>query len=371
MKTKILRYKIKFITPAFLGNAEQRGQWRTPPFKALLRQWWRVAYAAEVGYDVKKLRTAESRLFGSASDDGNGGSGKSRVRLRFISNWKNGTMEQSDWQRNKFKKVTTTRDGQGSVRSDVYLGFGAVLPPSRKQNRRNVELQSPPAISPDEEAVLEVRVDETSNMDHIISTIQLVHYFGSIGSRSRNGWGSLEMTPIDGRYPELNSSLGILQKVLLPLSECVKKDWPHAIGRGDDGRPLVWLSKRSFVSWHESIDFLAEVKVSMRRAAKRFSGFGIGGIHFLGYPAGEKWTVREWEGTVNEKQKRFACPVRFKVVRIDNNGLRVMIVHLPLNFPYELSNILRPEQRRWIENNQLSVWNDVHDVLDEKVGRLS
>lgn len=49
---KELRYTVRFNTPAFLGNAEQAGQWRTPPFKALLRQWWRVAYAAERNFDV-------------------------------------------------------------------------------------------------------------------------------------------------------------------------------------------------------------------------------------------------------------------------------------------------------------------------------
>ncbi len=42
-----LTYEVRFTTPAFLGNAEQKGQWRTPPFKALLRQWWRVAYGEE------------------------------------------------------------------------------------------------------------------------------------------------------------------------------------------------------------------------------------------------------------------------------------------------------------------------------------
>ena len=36
-------YRLSFFTPAFLGNANQQAQWRTPPLKALLRQWWRVA----------------------------------------------------------------------------------------------------------------------------------------------------------------------------------------------------------------------------------------------------------------------------------------------------------------------------------------
>ena len=33
---------IQFHTPAFLGDANQSGRWRTPPFKAQLRQWWPV-----------------------------------------------------------------------------------------------------------------------------------------------------------------------------------------------------------------------------------------------------------------------------------------------------------------------------------------
>lgn len=31
-------YHLHFQTPAFLGNASQNAQWRTPPIKALLRQ---------------------------------------------------------------------------------------------------------------------------------------------------------------------------------------------------------------------------------------------------------------------------------------------------------------------------------------------
>ena len=54
-------YHLTFNTPAFLGNAEQAGQWRTPPIKALLRQWWRVVYAAEHpnGVSVDAMRRAE------------------------------------------------------------------------------------------------------------------------------------------------------------------------------------------------------------------------------------------------------------------------------------------------------------------------
>ena len=61
-------YTVRFTTPAFPGNAEQSGQWRTPPFKALLRQWWRVAWAAsnQFNVNVTEMRQAEGLLFGNA-----------------------------------------------------------------------------------------------------------------------------------------------------------------------------------------------------------------------------------------------------------------------------------------------------------------
>ena len=41
---------VHFNTPAFLGGADQSSEWRTPPFKNLLREWWRVVKAAELSW---------------------------------------------------------------------------------------------------------------------------------------------------------------------------------------------------------------------------------------------------------------------------------------------------------------------------------
>lgn len=61
---KKLEYTVRFTTPAFLGNAEQQAQWRTPPFKALIRQWWRIVKAPKLNkpFDITQLRTAENTL---------------------------------------------------------------------------------------------------------------------------------------------------------------------------------------------------------------------------------------------------------------------------------------------------------------------
>lgn len=47
MSMRELTYQVSFNTPAFLGNAEQQDQWRTPPFKPMLRQSWRRVRAAD------------------------------------------------------------------------------------------------------------------------------------------------------------------------------------------------------------------------------------------------------------------------------------------------------------------------------------
>jgi hypothetical protein len=56
---KRLAYILTFLTPAFLGAAEQSGRWRTPPVKALLRQWWRVVWAFPMA--LSRLRTSPDR----------------------------------------------------------------------------------------------------------------------------------------------------------------------------------------------------------------------------------------------------------------------------------------------------------------------
>ena len=65
---KKLEYEMRFLTPAFLGNAEQSAQWRTPPIKALLRQWWRVVWAAENGFsnDIAAMRREEEKRLAAA-----------------------------------------------------------------------------------------------------------------------------------------------------------------------------------------------------------------------------------------------------------------------------------------------------------------
>jgi CRISPR-associated protein Cmr1 len=132
MTMRELTYQVSFNTPAFLGNAEQQAQWRTPPFKALLRQWWRVAYAASKNFrsDVAAMREAEGKLFGHAwleHDRNNQGekiaARKSLVRIR-LGQWSAGKLKSWDGLEQSKIDHPEAEKSNYKVGPHAYLAYG-------------------------------------------------------------------------------------------------------------------------------------------------------------------------------------------------------------------------------------------------------
>lgn len=357
---KQLKYKVSFTTPAFLGNAEQQAQWRTPPFKALLRQWWRVVHAPKVNYDVDDLRRDEGVLFGVAADGGD--SRQSLVRLR-LDTWSVGTLnsvEQGD-----VVEHPEVRDKQGNPRrigANLYLGYG----PIQSQSPRN-------AIKAETLATLQLLFPNDCTGE-LQAALQLAAWFGTLGSRSRNGWGALtfEGNGIQG-FKEIN--IEAIRTVVQPifLSDCLRRDWPHAIGQDMQSIPLVWRLLKvktdgdkqlldSFSTWQEVMRELARIKIRFRTHFA-FQGGGYNTPHrkpqerhILSYPAGAKHQVQADEWGANG---RLANQIRFKVHR-RGNGYAGVIVHLPCTLPSHMACVFAPNQ---IPNQQM-VWQEVHRLLD-------
>lgn len=354
-----LSYEIRFVTPAFLGDAEQNGAWRTPPFKALLRQWWRVAAAREHDYSHRALRETEGRLFGNAWLEPKNGQSqfcKSRILLR-LDPWSMGNLSSDRWPGGPMEKVMTTRDAKGpGISADLYMGYGPVLPPNKRDGRTRITIRN--AIDPADSARLRIGVESELKTD-VAAVLQLIQWFGSMGSRSRNGWGSLELEPYQNApalrpIPQPNDI--VLTRCSRPWQECFRAEWPHALG-ADIGKPLIWISEPQH-DWRKVMGCLANVKVAVRLAAKSFRGpFGIGGIHFLGYPAGGKWELKKLG-----KEARLASQLRFKIIRKERDFFG-MVFHLPCRFPDALRMKLDDGQIGWIEQNELLVWEKIHSTL--------
>lgn len=345
-----LGFRLSFNTPAFLGNAEQQGQWRTPPIKALIRQWWRVAYAAEHGHrvNVADMHRAEGRLFGIAAD-GQGESNRSLVRIR-LSAWAVGTLK--SWDKLEQPPVPhreVERTGY-KVGPHAYLGFGPL--DGRGGTRFGEKVHA--AIAAGEKADLSIAL-LSDEQERLRRALWLLHHYGTLGGRSRNGWGSFSLTPCDGA-PTFEG--GLDKALTLPWGEALQTDWPHAIGMDKDG-PLIWKTE-ALSDWKAVMRRLAEIKIGLRTQFIFRSGKNAPlpeARHWLSYPV-TNHNVSAWK----EKNKDFRLPnsLRFKVRATLDGKLIGVVFHVPCLPPAEF----RPDRTAITR-----VWEQVHRHLDD-VARL-
>lgn len=338
---KTLDYRITFNAPGFLGNAEQNAQWRTPPFKALLRQWWRVVYASAHAdkMSVDNMRQEEGRLFGVASDQ-RGGSRKSQLRIR-LDRWDQGI--QRDWP--ALAKVRHP-EVKFPVDSSLYLGFGPVLLP---KGGKKPALKANAAIQFGESATFSLACPDGAVSD-LQTAIALMDRYGTIGGRSRNGWGSLSITKTQPHDPTAGEVP--MAAFARPWRDALNLDWPHAIGADERG-PLIWRSKQPFDDWKILMQMFAELKIGLRTQFRFNSGNQTPKPeprHWLSYPV-TRHSVNFW------KNARLPNSLRFKVRAESDGRLRGIIVHLPCLPP---ADPFRPD-RRAIE----VVWAQVHAFLDQ------
>lgn len=338
-------FRVRFLTPAFLGNAVQSGQWRTPPFKALLRQWWRVVWAERHGFegDVSDLRRDEGLLFGNAWLEGQ--FRKSAVRLR-LSTWERG--KQTSWEGIEGKAVfhPEVRQTSHRVGPQAYLGYG----PLDGRGGTRFAKKANAAIQAGEEATLSVAAP-AQHMPEILSALALIDGYGTAGGRSRNGWGSISLEPSGGSPPHERHLITWSR----PWKDALKLDWPHAVGRDDTG-PLVWRTAKPYSDWKALMRDLAILKIGLRTMFpfpnSRPPHHRPQDRHWLSYPV-TRHRTRGWDGNA-----RLPNSLRFKIRPDpdDPERLRGVVFHVPCLPPRHF----RPE-RHAIEN----VWTKAHGLLDE------
>ena len=319
----IRRYTVRFLTPAFLGKAKQSGQWRTPPFKHLLREWWRVAWAADNDPgDWETMRKVEGRLLGHAwlKDDvdsrGKKVSGRrSLVRLR-LEHWEQGTLA----------SLPRTRPvAGGASASAYYLGYGPVEGPT--------ELKHAPAVDCGAEALISLAYPkETQGGELVELSLALAHAFGTLGGRSRNGWGSLHLEP---ESEEDRLRVIDLEKYTREWRACLEQEWAHAIGYDENG-PLMWLTKKPRKNWMGVIEDLG----SLRKAVNGLKGCDRS---VLSQPVGRRGGGR------------MPSNLRFKVIKTEDGGYLGRIFHMPCT-PPPVKKSSRQEQ----------TWETVHAFLDRQ-----
>lgn len=313
---KQISCRLRFLTPAFLGDAEQNGAWRTPPIKALLRQFWRMDYARRCGFTVSvdAMRRDEAMLFGSAADAGD--SKQSLVRIRL-----------GDWSQGKLKTVPNigaVSMGKSQLPAVLYSGYGPV--------EKGPKLKGNAAIQSGEEAELRLAFPEQQGIEQALA---LMHGYGTLGGRSRNGWGSFELS-------------GDLPDAEVPLRDwkaAMQWDWPHAIGTDEEGA-LIWQSTPK-AKWEDAIRLLAQTRVDVRRA--------VPDRLMLAYPD-TKATMPGWSN-----DDRVPNSLRFKV-RSEGREFVAVVLHVPCRPADVLWNKLTQDKQRGF----LGCFESAHTFLDSR-----
>jgi CRISPR-associated protein Cmr1 len=282
------------------------------------------------------------------------------------------------------------------VGAELYLGYGPLGVQAGQTVLNNIRDSDKQRTAIDEKAHGWLRLMYPEAYENELqAAMQLAAWFGTLGSRSRNGWGALQLT--NEHLKPLNRANLEYLNVEFPFSECLHLEWPHAIGRVED-RPLVWKT-RVTGNWREVMRELARIKIKFRTdlcIENNCEQLGPveGGVrrlrqdlltsekrHVLAYPV-TNHGLRNW-GVTKQKnrngqreeffaqEERLANQLRFKVAKAADGKLEGVIVHLPCKVPDELVRKLAPPDQQFIRRNELPVWQAVHAVLDQHATRLA
>jgi CRISPR-associated protein Cmr1 len=330
MKMKQLEYELRFLTPAFLGNAEQSAQWRTPPIKALLRQWWRVVYAADKKFQVNlaDMRREEGLLFGHAwlEDDSFERDGrqvktaarKSRVRLRL-----GGTDEAGAWS-------PGTQQGVVPVPTTIeagYAWFGLVRRGQGQPDRNAIRADGGESVH-----TLTIAVPD-EHAGRLETVMRFVSQFGQLGSRSRGGWGSFQLSNTQ------TLSVAELQGYAQPLDACLGRDWPMSFC--SDAKGLChWESRATFNTWDQAMLRGALERRRVRSALKSVDGKDLRPALGFALAVG-----------------RMPSPLRWRVVQMPDKQLAMRVFAMPTRIPDEARKSMAPADLN-------KAWRTVFDALD-------
>jgi len=325
-------YQLRFLTPAFLGNAEQRAQWRTPPFKALLRQWWRVVYAAEHHFkvDLQAMRKAEGDLFGHA--------GLQHASLR---NEDSKQARQSLLRMRLSPSPDPQRLGLGTQQGvqplspspdTSYAWFGLIDSKDRTRDRTAIStngLEGKRTLSLAFPAVFAREIEQAC---------ALIHALGLVGSRSRGGWGSIHLEPTPALGP---ADLGGYAR---DLETCLITDWAMSLSRDEQGL-MIWESQALYSSWDQAMKAIATLRKEVRTELKvspdlRFT---------LGFA---------------DKGQRMPSPLRWKPIQLDNGQLTIRVFAMPHKIP-EMA------KQRFTNRDLSRTWRIVSQCLDERLTRAA
>lgn len=176
--TEELRFEVEFVTPAFLGGADGNAEIRTAPFKHGIRYWWRVLYGAKYAKSGN-LKETEDKIFGSTG-------GKSSIEIYIPTIGGMSVVRKDSFPNGRM--VDASHSGK-SFKINIldYLAYGKFDYQKGVGNVYNVS-----HVKPSTKIELFIRIKDIGYASEVKDAIKFFLSYGGIGSRSRNGFGSMD-----------------------------------------------------------------------------------------------------------------------------------------------------------------------------------
>jgi len=330
-------FTVEVLTPMFLGGADGDAELRAAPLKNAIRYWWRITQG-ELPHE--KMLEKEQNLFGGVTGEAT----RSLVDVVVTGSVRTGAVEEEDFIGKKYNPEAGT-----PVSLAAYLGMGPIHFKGKYMKRR---------ILPGETFLLTVSFPK-ENRENIIDALSLFAEFGSLGARSRNGWGSFNLLAE-------NNSVFLPRKKLLEKygKEIISifnidKKYPFKLGKSNV-QPLLWEIGISD-TWENAMKLAGESYMDLRQQALPFPKEKPNGVqrrHILGYPV-TKHKVETWEK--NRKNGRMPSQLCI-IIRKTGKQYNSYFFHLPHKIPKPWDSSL---------GSELSVWQKIHKYLDKNFARTN
>ena len=340
---------VEFLSPTFLGGADQNAELRSAPFKNLLRQWWRVANGH---LPVDRLREEEGRLFGTVLGDNSAQASQVRLVLekgkRFAVDEEMpslGVLEHPEVKNPSGKHIPLDRR--------LYLGYGPITNAKVDGKYKTIFRKF---IKPGSAVKASVYVPKIS-IETFLHTLSLLFHFGTVGSRSRNGFGSVSVI-CDKTKLSLLSIADMMRSSIqfdVRMGQ-LNKNYPSQLC-SDDNSLLCWeyIPNTTDVcrAWEDVFKKFSELYMQARTSFRFQHANRLEARHLLGYPAGRNHVVDNWGGN----RGRMPSQLRLMVKRNDQGQIVGRILHLPHPIPKTWDNRL---------GQQADIWKQVHAFLDQQ-----
>lgn len=283
----------EIITPMFLGDADQKATAIRPTsIKGALRFWWR---AMNGHLSLTELAKEEGRLFGSTE--------------------KAGVFSLSVSSLGKFQAKTDWPPADPNANSS-YMGYGLT---GDKQNQHREYI--PAGIHFDVSLTFNQNAN-ASDKQHIQKALEAFGLFGSLGSRARRGFGSIQLTQCNGI------------KVNAPTSKSIKQ-WL------DNNLPNNLKNKTQLEYTAFSTDSYFALPDNINEKDYKNAHSKMGRVYKTtraSIPTKQRAVFGLPLKNVNESLRR-ASPVFFKVIKSDKGTFQGLVLFMPSQFHPEFSAV--------------------------------